>query len=317
MRLSHIFGPVLSRRLGLSLGVDLVPYKKCTYNCVYCECGHTPGTTRIRQDFFPIQEVIDDLDEYLATHPRLDTITFAGSGEPTLSSSLGKILDHLKSFYPEYFLTVLTNGSLLAAPELSEELINADRIIPTLTSVFQETFERIHNPDPFFQISHIIEGLIAFRKEYQGLFILEIFVIPGLNTTSRELSGLKKAIVQIQPDAIQLNTLDRPPADDWVLPASLAELEKVNNYLNYTPTFITRDTIISTPQVTSRIDPLELVMAILSRRPSTLEDISRMTGQSHADILSHLSTLKNSGFIFTDIGYRGTLYHIKNEKVKD
>ena len=317
MRRSHIFGPVLSRRLGLSLGVDLIPYKKCTYNCVYCECGHTPGTTLIRQEFFSFQDVIDDLDKYLINHPKLDTITFAGSGEPTLSSSLGKILEYLKSFYPEYCLTVLTNGSLLAAPGLSEELKNADRVIPTLTSVYQETFERIHNPNPVFQISQIIEGLIAFRKKYQGLFILEIFVIPGLNTTSRELSGLKNAIIQIQPDAIQLNTLDRPPADDWVLPASLSELEKISTYLNFTPTFITCDTIISTPQVSSNLDPLELILAVLSRRPSTLEDLSRMSGLSHDDVLSHLTTLRNRGFILTDKGHRGTFYCIKNGIAED
>ena len=148
MTRKHIFGPVLSRRLGLSLGVDLIPFKTCSYDCAYCECGHTTDKTITRQDFFPAREVITELQDVLASRPHLDTITLAGSGEPTLARSLGPVIAFLKSEYPEYTISILTNGSLLADAAVREELNPADRVIPTLTSVFQPTFERIHNPTP-------------------------------------------------------------------------------------------------------------------------------------------------------------------------
>lgn len=164
MTQKHIFGPVLSRRLGLSLGIDLIPFKTCSYDCAYCECGHTTARTVTRQDFFPADEVLSELRGVLDSHPHPDTITLAGSGEPTLARSLGPVIASVKRAYPEYPLSVLTNGSLMTDTEVREELLLADRVIPTLTSVFQSTFERIHNPHPSLRISDIIEGFVRFRK---------------------------------------------------------------------------------------------------------------------------------------------------------
>ena len=165
MNKKHIFGPVLSRRLGLSLGVDLIPFKTCPYDCVYCECGSTTDKTITRQDFFPAEDVMAELREVLAARPHLDTITLAGSGEPTLSRSLGPVIAFVKREYPEYILSVLTNGSLMTDAGVREELLPADRVIPTLTSVHQETFERIHRPHPSLRIDAIIEGFCQFPED--------------------------------------------------------------------------------------------------------------------------------------------------------
>jgi wyosine [tRNA(Phe)-imidazoG37] synthetase (radical SAM superfamily) len=190
----HIFGPVLSRRLGLSLGVDLISFKTCSYDCVYCECGPTTLHTITRQDFFPAEDVIAELRNVLASRPHLDSITLAGSGEPTLSLSLGRVINCVKNEYPEYTLSILTNGSLFIDGTVREELAPADRVIPTLTSVSQETFERIHHPYPSLRIEAIITGMVQFREMYSGALWLEVFIIPGLNTTAEELAGLKGSI---------------------------------------------------------------------------------------------------------------------------
>jgi len=136
----HIFGPVISRRLGRSLGIDLIPFKACSYDCVYCECGATTDLTSQRREFFPTGDIITELDNVLASCPKLDYITFAGSGETTLSLSLGQVLAHLKKDYRQYKVAVLTNGSLCSDPCVRQELLSADLVSPTVTTTKQEIF---------------------------------------------------------------------------------------------------------------------------------------------------------------------------------
>ncbi|MCK9579107.1 MAG: radical SAM protein, partial [Methanoregula sp.] len=288
----HIFGPVLSRRLGLSLGIDLVPYKTCSFNCAYCECGPDPFTTVTRQDFFPPDEVIAELENVLASRPHLDSVTFAGSGEPTLSCSIGQIISWVKREYPVYTVSVLTNGSLLTDAEVRVELLPSDRVIPTLTSVFQPTFERIHHPHPSFRIDTIIEGMVQFRKQYTGALWLEVFVIPGVNTSDAELEALKVAIGRIDPDLIQLNTLDRPAPEDWVVKAGDAELERVRNMLGMKGIEIAGRKSPLTPETRASTSGEGLIRATLSRRPSTVEDLVRTTVMSGGEVAKILGKLE-------------------------
>lgn len=232
MNLSHIFGPVHSRRLGRSLGVDLVPMKTCSFDCVYCECGQTSHLSYQREVFFPVSEVIKDLDQYLSTTPKLDYITFAGSGEPTLSLSIGSVIAYLKDTYPRYKVAVLTNSSRISDPDIRSELSRADLVIPTLSSVRKETFARINRPAPEVSLPRIIDGLITFRSIYSGEIWLEIFVIPGINTTEEELIRLRNVIIRIQPDKVQLNTLDRPGTERWVEPVPAGMMRKIQKILN-------------------------------------------------------------------------------------
>ena len=317
MTKKHIFGPVLSRRLGLSLGVDLIPFKTCSYDCAYCECGHTTAKTIIRQDFFPADEVIAELSGVLASHPHLDTITLAGSGEPTLARSLGPVIAFLKREYPEYTMSVLTNGSLMTNAGVRDELLPADRIIPTLTSAFQPTFERIHNPHPLLRIESIIEGFVHFRKIYAGAIWLEVFVIPGVNTTDAELEGLKAAIEQINPDLVQLNTLDRPPAEEWVIAASDAELERVRDVLGRTGIEIAGRKHPVSQASKAMTGTTDLIRATLCRRPSTVEDLVRTTGLSGGEVAKILGVLERGDEVTSQRGTRGVFYAILPEKTSN
>ncbi|HII98805.1 MAG TPA: radical SAM protein [Methanoregula sp.] len=314
MRRKHIFGPVLSRRLGLSLGVDLIPFKTCSYDCAYCECGHTTEETITRQDFFPAFEVMAELREVLASRPRLDSITLAGSGEPTLARSLGPIIAWVKREYPEYTLSVLTNGSLLTDRNVREELLPADRVIPTLTTTNQQTFERIHNPHPSLRIDEIIRGMEQFRAIYKGALWLEVFIIPGLNTTDAELAGLKDAICRINPDNVQLNTLDRPPAECWVEAASNAELERVIQALGRTRGVgITGPRPPASAAAQVETGATDLIRATLNRRPSTVEDLVRTTGLAGGEVAKILGTLERAGEVCSKRMARGVFYMICQE----
>lgn len=314
MTQKHIFGPVLSRRLGLSLGIDLIPFKTCSYDCAYCECGHTTARTVTRQDFFPADEVLSELGSVLDSRPHLDTITLAGSGEPTLARSLGPVIASVKRTYLEYPLTVLTNGSLMTDTKVREELLFADRVIPTLTSVFQPTFERIHNPHPSLRISDIVDGCVRFRKMYDGALWLELFVVPGLNTTDEELAGLKRAIERIEPDLVQLNTLDRPPADGWIRAATDAELERVCDMLGRTGIGIVGRSPPLSRATRAMTDATDLIRATLSRRPSTVEDLVQTTGMSGGEVVKCLGVLERGGEVRSQRGTRGIFYAILPEK---
>jgi wyosine [tRNA(Phe)-imidazoG37] synthetase (radical SAM superfamily) len=310
MTKNHIFGPVLSRRLGLSLGIDLIPFKTCPYDCAYCECGHTTSKTVTRQDFFPAEEVMTELGPVLASRPHLDSITFAGSGEPTLARSLGPVIDSLKREYPEYTVSVLTNGSLLTRRDVQDELLSADRVIPTLTSVFQPTFERIHDPHPLLKIEAIINGMVQFRELYEGAIWLEVFVIPGLNTTDEELAGLNVAIDRIDPDLVQLNTLDRPAAEEWVEAASGAEMERVARVLGRKAIEIAGMRHPVSPAAHANTGPADLIRATLCRRPSTVEDLVSTTGLAGAEVAKIIGALMREGEVVSQRGTRGVFYAI-------
>jgi wyosine [tRNA(Phe)-imidazoG37] synthetase (radical SAM superfamily) len=310
MSRNHIFGPVLSRRLGLSLGIDLVPFKTCSYDCAYCECGHTTSKTVTRQDFFPAEDVMAELCKVLASRPHLDSITLAGSGEPTLARSLGPVIDFVKRNYPEYLVSVLTNGSLLTRPDVREELLPADRVIPTLTTVSQQTFEHIHTPHPSLKIESIISGIVQFRNMYQGALWLEVFVIPGLNTTAEELAGLRAALDRIDPDLVQLNTLDRPAAEGWVEAASDAELERVSRALGRPGIEIAGQRHPVSPAARIKTDSADLIRATLCRRPSTVEDLVSTTGMSGGEVVKILGVLERSGEVTSQRMARGVFYTI-------
>lgn len=291
MTYSHLFGPVLSRRLGRSLGVDLVPYKVCSFDCVYCECGDTTKVVLEREDFFPVEEVLDELEDCLSRSPVLDFVTFSGSGEPTLSLSIGICIRFLKERFPSYRVAVLTNGTLLWRDDVRKDLLDADIVLPTLSSAIEETYRRIHRPAPGLPVELIITGIEQFRNEYDGEIWLEIFIIPGINTTKTELEALQRAIQRIQPDRVQLNTLDRPGTESWVIPASPGELLRLRDILGDAGVEavkpVTQGYLPGTP-VSDWTDAVKMVHGLLRRRPSTLEDICDATGLNRREVLKIL-----------------------------
>lgn len=227
MKYKHLFGPVVSRRLGLSLGVDVVPYKFCSLNCVYCEVSRTTHLTLKRKLFFDLDEITSELDSYLADNPVLDYITFSGAGEPTLYSALGELITYIKTTYPQYKLALITNSTLLNDADLRKEILGCDLILPSLDAVSEEAFEKVNRPHARLNPTDLIEGLIALRKEYKGQIWLEVFIVPGVNDHLEEIELIKHAAERINPDRIQINSLDRPGSEEWVEPAIYLALEEI------------------------------------------------------------------------------------------
>lgn len=231
MKQRILFGPFRSRRLGVSLGVDIIPHKTCTFNCVYCECGSTTNLTLERREYVSLKKITEKLEYYLKKNPSLDHITFSGSGEPTLNSKIDQIIGYIRENFPPYQVAVLTNASLLKEKEVRDSLKRAQVVIPSLNAVSPDIFERINRPHPDITSQQVISGLIKFRREYQGKILLEVFIVPGLNDGERELALLRKAIEKIGPDQVQLGTLYRWGTEDWVEEADLEEMERMAAYL--------------------------------------------------------------------------------------
>ncbi|MFC2091646.1 radical SAM protein, partial [Elusimicrobiota bacterium] len=227
--MKYLFGPVLSRRLGLSLGVDMVPYKYCSFDCIYCECGPTTVSVVKRHEYVKSDEIIREVSGFLDSSPELDFVTLAGSGEPTLNASLGKIINHIKDEYPSYDVALLTNASLLADDAVIEEVKRCDVILPSLDAVSETNFKKINRPGCGLKINTIIEGLKKIRARTQCRIWLEVFIVPGINDTDAELRLLKDEIFQINPHKIQLNTLDRPCSGGDVRPVQHERMLEISS----------------------------------------------------------------------------------------
>jgi wyosine [tRNA(Phe)-imidazoG37] synthetase (radical SAM superfamily) len=272
-RYPHLFGPVFSRRLGRSLGVDLLPYKTCSLDCVYCECGPTTRLTTDRAAFVSVETIVAELDQYLASKPDLDTITFSGSGEPTLYVGLGRIIEHLKSKHPRYRIAVLTNGTLFSSSEVRREVLQADLLVPSLDGATPESFQAIDRPAHGITVQQIIEGLVALRDEYHGTLVLEVFVVPGINDTNQEMEALRKAAERIRPDAIQLNRLDRPSPSGTVQVASDELLAMLVQALAPLPVFAVPS---RRPSEGRRAESHQVEQAILNRLESRTHDTTTL-----------------------------------------
>ncbi len=297
MRQKYIFGPVISRRLGRSLGIDLIPHKVCSLNCLYCECGPTTHLTIKRQEFVPTEEVISQLRQFLSRNKKpIDVITFSGSGEPTLHSHIGEIIHFLKKHYL-YPVCVLTNGTLLDRKSVQRDLMAADIVIPSLDSATLRGFSRINRPHPKLDIKSIINGIASFNKRFKGKLYLEIFIVPGINDREDEIKALIKATKKIQPDIIQLNTLDRPGTESWIKPASKSKLQQIAGQLST----ITKVEIISRKAFKDREDlkkkaiPRSIrgrIVNILRRRPCTLSELSLILGLDKKEIKREIQEMK-------------------------
>lgn len=231
MKLQYIFGPVISRRLGLSLGIDLIPFKTCSLDCVYCECGKTNQLLIERREYVPTAEVTAELDKYLQSNPNIDYLTFSGSGEPTLHSGLGQIIDFIKENYPRYKISLLTNSTLFPQEGVIKEVKDLDLIVPSLDAVSEDIFNKINRPISGVRAAEIVKGLESLRASFVGQLWLEIFIIPGINDHREELQLFKKALQRIRPDKIQLNSLDRLGTENWVPPVAPKNLELIAQYL--------------------------------------------------------------------------------------
>jgi len=232
--MKYLYGPIKSRRLGYSLGINLTIPKTCSFGCVYCQLGKTSNLTTLRSEYIKISDIIDELKEWVAglkgDIPALDYITLSGSGEPTLNNKIANLITFLKGFLPVK-IALITNASLLNDSLVRSDILNADLIVPSLDAVTQDRFIKIDRPCPQIKIEDIVNGLILLRKEFKGKIWLEVMLVKGINDDIRHIRKLKEAVDMINPDKIQINSPVRTTSETGVFAISMPKLKKIRDIL--------------------------------------------------------------------------------------
>lgn len=283
-----IYGPVPSRRLGFSLGVDLVPYKVCSYNCIYCQIGTTPETTIERKPYISSEIILSQLFDRLKDGIKPDYITLGGSGEPTLNSEISDIIKVIKSKV-DIPVAVLTNGSLLMNEDVRKDLSDADVILPSFDACDERTFLNINRPHTSLVFKKIANGLIEFRQIYPGEIWLEIFIVKGVNDTESTIKKYKQWTDKFAPDKIHLNTAVRPTAE---LDVHTVPEDILNNFCN----ILGENAEVIAPfkkETTNKkmIDTGKEILSMLTRRPCTLSDISSGLGLHQHEVLKYIEPM--------------------------
>ncbi len=275
--MKYLFGPVPSRRLGLSLGVDILPAKTCNMNCIYCEIGPGKKTYSQAPSSPEPREILNEIREFSASSKRrFDCLTFTASGEPTLHKDLALLIWEGKRITGKA-VTVLTNSSTVSRKDIRETLCLADIVLPSLDAATPETFRKINRPHPDIKITSIIEGLSRLRKEMSGQMWLEILFVSGINDTEDELLALKEATRIIDPHRIQLNTVARPPAEKWAKPVSKRRIEEIRSFLGEKAEIVI-DFHAHMDNGCQLILESE-ILDTLRRRPLTFQDLSGLFGR--------------------------------------
>jgi wyosine [tRNA(Phe)-imidazoG37] synthetase (radical SAM superfamily) len=290
----YTFGPVPSRRLGLSLGVDIIPNKLCSLDCVYCEVGVTDKRGLARKEYLPANEILIEVKEVIAEYPNLDHITISGSGEPTLNSKIGDIIRGIKQM-TKIPVAVLTNGTLLNLPEVRRDLMDADIVSPSLDAVSADVFEKVDRPNPKLRIDTIIDGIKVFRQEYQGRMWIEILFVKGMNDHDEEVFKMKQVLDEIQPERIHLNTVIRPPAYAIAQPVGEDRLKEIQKILGW------RSEIIGIFNETQKIQEHTIdeqaILALLKRRAMTVDQMTESLAMRKKEIIASLKQLDREKFI--------------------
>lgn len=295
--MKYLFGPVNSRRLGISQGIDLLPPKICNFNCIYCEVGPTRQLTCERRQYVPTEEILREVDQLLedqALIRRLDVFTITASGEPTLHTGIGDIIDHLKE-NTDKPVAVLTNGSLLHLDEVRRDLANADIVIPSLDSAREESYRRINRPADCVPLAGLIDGLTGFRKGFQGEMWLEILLAKDINDSPDDIDALVRTVMEIQPDRVQLNTVARPPLEKFALPLERQELEAVASRFPL-PVEILVD-FSTRKKEKFRSASADEIMLMLKRRPCTAADVSEALGLDNDLAATRLTEMADTKLI--------------------
>ncbi|HOC69725.1 MAG: molybdenum cofactor biosynthesis protein A [Candidatus Hydrogenedentes bacterium ADurb.Bin101] len=272
---TYIFGPVLSRRLGKSLGIDIIPFKTCTYDCIYCEQGRTTNRTSERKEYVPVEEVLTELSQFLAKGILPDFITVSGAGEPTLNSGLGDIVRGIKALTP-FPVAVITNGSLLWDVRVQQDLLAADVVMPSLDAGSEALFRQLDRPVNDIPFEKMVRGLIDFRNAFPNEIWLEIMLVDGITSSEDHVRAIAEWVRQIRPDRIQINTVVRPPAETFARPIDRERLETLAALFgpdaeiiaNYSGTSFAPE---DTPDA-------ERIVELLKRRPCSLREIAEALG---------------------------------------
>ncbi|MCU0486276.1 MAG: radical SAM protein [Anaerolineales bacterium] len=293
--MKYVFGPVPSRRLGKSLGIDPLPLKTCNWNCVYCQLGRSTPLINQRREYFPREDIAKEVDQALKSHAPgdIDWVTFVGSGETTLHTSLGWLIRQVKSL-THLPVAVITNGSLLYQPEVRRELSAADAVLPSLDAGDAGLYRKINRPHPEVSFKRLTEGMSAFRKEYQGKLWVEVMLVRGFNDTEDALVDLAAKLEDIQPDEVHLLQPDRPPAEPWVQPADEEGLLRARAILGEVAHLI--HPASGSFDLSGAESLVEAVIGIITRHPMReAELIEALKHQEPLDIRATLAQLEMSG----------------------
>jgi wyosine [tRNA(Phe)-imidazoG37] synthetase (radical SAM superfamily) len=305
-RYQYLYGPVPSRRLGRSLGIDLVPHKICTYDCIYCQIGKTTKKTLLRKEYVPGEEVLGEVKAFLREGgSSVDYLSLSGSGEPTLHSKIRSIIKSIKEI-TTIPVDVITNGSLLYEREVREDLLQADVVLPSLDGASPEVFKKINRSHKKLSAEKVIEGMVEFRKIYKGQIWLEILFCKGVNDIPEELRKMKEAVSRIQPDLVHLNTVVRPPSEDWVKPLSQKEMEEIRAFLGERASIISEFDRHLT--YVTKEDIKDGILRILKRRPLSLPDLSKWMGIPQKELEEQIASLFREGKIKSR-SHRDSIYY--------
>ena len=302
---AFLYGPVPSRRLGLSLGVDIIPPKVCTLDCIYCQLGRTTSLSIERKPYIEPELVLAELKQRLAAGLKADFITLGGSGEPTLNSTLGRLIDGVR-FLTEIPVAILTNGTLMYRPDVRADCANADVVLPSLDAAAEQVFQKINRPHPDINVEMVISGLVAFRAEFSGQIWLEILFTAGVNDGPDHLAKLREAIEVIQPDKVHVNTVVRPPAEQAAQALDASGLQTIARRLGPGSEVIAEFSAGHCAR--SKMATPKDVLSVLRRRPCSVDDICSALEIDHLQAQTHLRLLLDEGSISRTDRFGKTFY---------
>lgn len=297
----HVYGPVPSRRLGRSLGVDALTFKSCSFDCVYCQLGRTTNHTVERREYVPTAEILDELRRKLEENDRPEYISFAGSGEPTLHSGLGEIIRGIKAM-TDVPVVVFTNGGLLWRPEVRADLRAADVVIPSLDGGDAALLDKVNRPEPSLSFDRIVEGLIAFRDEFPGQLWLEVMLLGGVSDDDASVDAIARIAERIRPDKVQINSVCRPPAESWALPVSASRLLEIQKRFPLPHVEIIAEHLDDMAHTAFRTQIREEdILALIERRPCTAAGAAAGLNIHVTEALKHLEMLVADGKAVTQL----------------
>lgn len=306
MNNKYTFGPVPSRRLGFSLGVDLIPLKTCTYNCVYCQLFQTSTQTLVRQSFFNKGEIISEIRDVVSKRGSIDYITFSGSGEPTLNSDLGSIIKAVKEI-ANIPVCVITNSSTLWMEDVRKDLELADLVLPSCDAVTDEVWNKINRPIENLNVKTVLEGLKTFCANHKGKKWLEVMFVRGINDSPDEIQQIADFVNSLNIDKVQINTVVRPPNEPDSEPLTREELEKIVSYFKHKTEIIASFNKVAT---TSRIEDVsEVILELLSRRPCKPQEMADSLGLNLNEVAKYLEKLQNEQKIVCKDSGHFALHH--------
>jgi len=302
---NSIYGPVPSWRLGRSLGVDIIPFKTCSFDCVYCELGRTTNLTVERKEYVSAASVIEELKTFLSKGNKIiDYISLSGSGEPTLNLKIGEIIREIKKI-TDIPVAVLTNSSLFNREEVRRDLIRADVVLPSLDVVSQSIFESLNRPHACLKIQEIVSGLVEFRKEFRNKIWLEVLLVKGINDGRETIQRLGEVLEKIGPDKVQLNTVVRPPAEE-VFPLSQNELCSIRKKLPGKVEVVRKFGKVLKGEPAGKLEAQ--IENLLKRRPCTLGDISYALKVDPKKVMEGLKILEGHAEIKSELHNRKRYY---------